>query len=372
MTNPERIIAAEKAIRDGDAKRLRLYLKAGLSPNTVLNPESLGGRSLLAFAANWGQLECVKLLLESGADPQFQSGLGSVLDNCIGSSQPSFAVAEYLLINCRLSPETLGGALLHAASRETSEYCDLVLQAGADPNFDKGDGCTSLVYAIQTGREANAIKLLQAGAKDDVRIPLQEENEYSRLTIHQAAENQNFVAFLKLCKNPSGKTVHKAFDDFESAIGYLESVIPNLPSGLKLEVSEDLKLFQQCGTYFNFLRFHDGSGEVSLVPMPKSESFSLLSYTESLKTLDLMLSIAGSESTGESSMGWSKHWFPIGENGAGDLLFIDGLTGEVFEFNHEKRMATLRARTFLEMIFEIADGLRNGLYCYNESDLVVV
>jgi hypothetical protein len=373
LNNPERVIAAEKAIRAGDSKRLRLYLKAGLSPNTVLYPETFGGRSLLCVAAQWGQLECAKVLIEGGADHLFESGLGGVLGNCLANT-PSMELFRYLLDNFQFSSDLLGQALLQAASLVDPSFVNLLIAVGADPNFDKDNGCTPLVYAVQTGREDNAMTLLAMGAKVDLRIPLQEENDFSRMTIREAAAKQNMSRLLSLLQgdNTAPPAAASGPRSFEESLQTIRSYVKGLPGPCENIVKTSPYDSPACADYMRFLTHHNGSGQIDLLPMASEPSYTLLSLEDSVGIRSDMMEISFSENTGADEPWWSASMVPIGTNGAGDLLTIDSDNGQVLYFNHETHEVKQLFTSFADLMGDIDGGLRSGKYAFDAALRAIV
>lgn len=368
MNNPERVLAAVKAIREGDSKRLRLYLKAGLSPNTVPDPESYAARSLLCVAAQWGQLECAKILIEGGADHLFQSGIGGVLENCLANT-PSMEVFQYFLDNFQFSSDLLGGALLQAASLVDPAFVNLLLAVGADPNFDHGNGCTPLVYAVQTGRESNAIALVAGGANGDLRIPVQEDNEFSRMTIREAAAKQNMSVLLKQLQGDKAVPPAAASGprSFEESLQTIRSYVKGLPGPCENIVKTSPYDSPACADYIRFLTHHDGSGQVDLLPMVSEPSYTLLSLGDSIGIRSNMLEVSLSETTGADEPWWSPSMVPVGTNGAGDILYIDSSNGHVLHFNHETLEVKQLFNSFADLMVDIDDGLRSGKYVFDSA-----
>ncbi len=374
MNNPERAIAAEKSIQAGDSKRLRLYLKAGLSPNTVLYPETFGGRSLLCVAAQWGQLECAKVLVEGGADHLFESDLGGVLENCLATNTPSMDVFKYFLDNFQFSSDLLGGALLQAASLVDPSFVSLLLAVGADPNFEKDKGYTPLVYAVQTGREDNAMALVAKGAKTALRIPVQEDNEFSRMTIREAAAKQNMSSLLKQLQGdkatpPAATSVSRSF---EESLQTIRSFVKGLPGPCENIVKPSPYDSPACADYMRFLTHHDGSGQVGLLPLASEPSYTLLSLEDSVGIRSNMIAVSLSETTGADEPWWSPSMVPIGTNGAGDLLNIDSRNGQVFHFNHETLEVKQLFMSFADLIKDIDGGLRSGKYAFDAARSAIV
>jgi len=113
-------------LRDRDTDVVKLFLKAGMSPDTVDSYRLLygGGRDMSAFiyAVNRGYTEIAKAFIEAGADANARD------------EQVSFTV------------------LMTAASHANTELVDALIRAGADVNAEAGAGWTPLIAAAIGGR----------------------------------------------------------------------------------------------------------------------------------------------------------------------------------------------------------------------------
>ncbi len=307
-------------------------------------------------------------MVEAGADPLFESELGGVLCNCLENT-PSMEVFKYFLDNFQFSRHLLGGALLHAASLVDPAFVNLLLAVGADPNFDHGDGCTPLVYAVQTGRESNAIALVAKGANADLGIPVQEDNEFSRMTIREAAAKQNMSGLLKQLQGDKAAPPAAASGprSFEEALKTINSYVTGLPGPCDNIVKTSPYDSPACAEYMRFLTHHDGSGQVDLLPMASEASYTLLSFEDSLGIRSEMMEVSLSETTEADEPWWSPSIVPIGTNGAGDLLTIDSANGHVLHFNHETRRVTQLFTSFAHLMCDIDSGLRSGKYVFDAA-----
>jgi cell wall assembly regulator SMI1 len=122
-----------------------------------------------------------------------------------------------------------------------------------------------------------------------------------------------------------------------------------------------------------WLSCHDGTGELSIIPMASDVSYFLLSYRDALQELESIRFVFENElSVDHDSNWWSDNWWPVGSNGAGDLLVVDcgntKLKGAVLCFSHETRRHVVRAKSILAMFQDLATGLLEGKYEYRESD----
>jgi len=149
--------ALRSAAARGDVAGLRTLLGRGVSPNLA----DLYGRTALHFAANSGEYDTAKALLEAGADAN------------------------------AASRTTHGTALHYATRRAASRVTQLLLDHGADPNakcgaavwleIGAGDGMTPLHLAAYEGDTASVVALLRHGAQ------LHETTSYGITALHLAA-----------------------------------------------------------------------------------------------------------------------------------------------------------------------------------------
>ncbi len=129
----------------GEVERLGVILSSDPSQATAFNA---AGSSVLHGASYWGQLECVRFLLEAGADVGANTRdtflqitpLGSAIATTPGVPQPSDK-EEVVLTLVRL-----------------------LLEHGADPTQPRLDGMTPLHSAAWRGLAQVAQELLDAGA----------------------------------------------------------------------------------------------------------------------------------------------------------------------------------------------------------------
>ncbi len=201
---------------------IRLLLDAGAQiDNRVemtydLIDDGLPG-SLLAVAAETGSVELVRLLLGSGADPNWRDGLEywTALQCAIASSSDD--VVHVILeagADINASPSTAGGrtALQEAASQGNLELVQLLLQKGADVNSPAGEerGVTALQAASIKGHLAVVVQLLHAGAdvngessESEGRTALQGAAESGRLDIVSLLleNDRKMEGFYDRCQN---------------------------------------------------------------------------------------------------------------------------------------------------------------------------
>ena len=192
----------------GEADMVRLFLQAGMSPNT----KAQYGQSVLQAAASTGRLEVVRLLVEAKADV-------NAADDSGGTALGSAALAAHpelipLLVKAGADVSARDGdgntvmhKFLQSASLEEWQQAsampqmirtlDALLSAKADVNAANRDGQTPLIMAaigpitgLKTLPEQETLslqlvkKLIQAGAAVDAR-----DTEYQATALVFAASN---------------------------------------------------------------------------------------------------------------------------------------------------------------------------------------
>jgi len=153
-------------------------LEAGADPNARDDK----GYTLLLWAARWGNIRIVELLLGAGADPNVQ-GINEKTPLHMASYRRDPTLLE-LLLDAGADPnvrDNIGYTPLHwAATYGNTPLVEPLLDAGADPNVRDAGGYTPLLRAArlagpgpQSGHAADGAiiveLLLEAGADPNVR-----------------------------------------------------------------------------------------------------------------------------------------------------------------------------------------------------------
>ena len=151
-----------------DINRVRELLDSGVDPNT----RDINGDTILLFASSRDRIEIVKLLLQSGAEPN--------LVNTYSGSTPLHLASSYgytdivrLLLEAGANPNITNGngnTPLHLAS--SSGYTDIVrllLETGANPNIRDRNGNTPLISASSRDRIEIVKMLLEHGVDPSIR-----------------------------------------------------------------------------------------------------------------------------------------------------------------------------------------------------------
>lgn len=127
-------VAYTQALRDGDVKTVQKYLNTGLNVN-----EQFFTWTAIQIAANKGQLEVVKLLLEKGADINYKHPITMMTSFHLAAFENHPEVVKYLAskgadINIKMRGDVSIIRALRDAGNTT--MVDLLLSLGV-----KDDGC---------------------------------------------------------------------------------------------------------------------------------------------------------------------------------------------------------------------------------------
>lgn len=162
----------------------RLLLDGGADVN-ALTTVGCGGETPLMLQLRFGTLEGVRFLLENGGEPN----LGGL------KHTPSASMAEGLEllvghgwdINERVGGRTL---LHHDANHGHGKRVRMLLDRGADPNIQDGEGSTALHLVCKRGAGSETIRaLVDAGADPDAR------DHGGRTPLDRAASARSRTAF---------------------------------------------------------------------------------------------------------------------------------------------------------------------------------
>ncbi len=125
------------AIRNGDVTAVKLYLAAGMSPNTEYEIPR-GWTTPLFEAARTGRTTVLTVLLDANADPMKRNAWGSS-PLATAAREGHIDVVRVLLAR-QADAAAVTQALMWVASDGGAPVAHVLLQAGADPNARDKDG----------------------------------------------------------------------------------------------------------------------------------------------------------------------------------------------------------------------------------------
>ncbi|KAJ5701450.1 hypothetical protein N7488_008998 [Penicillium malachiteum] len=158
------------AAREGRYEDVERLLDGGADP-TYRNAS--WGRTALSQAAEYDQTSVITLLLERKVDPNITDGNGSKTTQNNTDKTP----------------------LMWASMRGHTETCRVLLEYGADPNFEEKDGETSLIWAAANGHKEVVQLLLSQGAA------INHQGDHGRTPLSRAALNDHLAVVEFLLEN---------------------------------------------------------------------------------------------------------------------------------------------------------------------------
>ncbi|KAK3585906.1 hypothetical protein CHS0354_038442 [Potamilus streckersoni] len=157
----------QMAVLRGNKDTVQQFLDKGFKVDTVLK----SGWSGLMYAANTGNADMVKLLLDKGANPNFHTDKYSVLMSCCGST----SMNEVDLMDCVTLLVDRGAdvnsydryhmsSLIYAAREGRINVIQKLVDSGANINKQDSRGWTALTWAVSKNHGATVRKLLECKA----------------------------------------------------------------------------------------------------------------------------------------------------------------------------------------------------------------
>lgn len=157
--SPATVLAA----RSGDAAAMKSALAAG---GGTEGQERMSQRTALHFAAENGNMDVVRMLLDAKANPNAQDRTGKT-PVTIAAERGKPDVLKALLAaggNANSRDQVEGSPLLWAAGLGGPETVTVLLDAGADPNVQDVNGMTPLMWAAGVGKPETVRLLVDKGA----------------------------------------------------------------------------------------------------------------------------------------------------------------------------------------------------------------
>ncbi len=228
-------------IRDGNVRAVKLFLQAGMSPDTRDTKRILGSSEQTAFqyTMSYGQPEMFLAMLEAGADvnardvsgrtPLMNAAMradpnltailvqkGAEVNSTLGAGwtpllfavtgeniDPSRALTGLLLdAVAGLQAELYGNGNrmkdkkpeARAETQDVIRTVQILLLAGADVNHKMAHGDTALMFAAMLGRPTITTMLLEAGADPDIanlsgETALDIARKFQRLDVVEVLDN---------------------------------------------------------------------------------------------------------------------------------------------------------------------------------------
>lgn len=377
MVSPDRIEAMKQAVEQGDLKRVKLLMKAGVPADTVF--EDYEGGSLSGLAAMFGCYEIFCELIAAGAS-YFEMGKRSLLATAATSRTPSLEIIGKILSEGQPTQKDLDYSLLVCCVECGEGVIPLLLDAGANVNAIGKQKDTPLLHSVLNGRSDVAIQLFQRGAKVDVRVPAQLDSEVYKLTVIEVARKKGMDEFLRIADPTGASSVSETTTSGKMSVAECWQIISQslksgncqyeLPDPATSEaLAQGLPLLSTSfgSDLHESYCIHNGSGLIGLIPMADDITYELMPFEEALASLDMLNEVANLE----KDVSWIPSRLPFAQNGGGDYLLLDRghdqATGAILCFSHETRETKLRAGSFLELMQDIATGLQKGRYEYSDG-----
>jgi len=166
------------AASDGQAEVTKLLADSGADLHlglTTMASHKPDGRTPVMLAVSSGKTKCVEILINAGCSPDTRFvGGDTLLMNAVNKNK--YTVAKRLIalgadVNaqqraCGYSNAAGYTPLIYAVSKSTPKIVELLLNEGADPNYQLQSDPPMYVHEFNTGKNANKIDelLLSAGA----------------------------------------------------------------------------------------------------------------------------------------------------------------------------------------------------------------
>jgi hypothetical protein len=303
MINPDRVLRAVSATKAGDAKTVRMMLKAGVPANHFVAGLSETDRCSLAhFAAKHGQFEIFEFLVEAGAgidEPEQVSWRPaiSMLECACSANSPSLEIIRKILKEGHPT-QTFLDQSLQVAAYGHSAIVEELLAAGANANCSDLNLDTPLIVAVLSDQEDIAIRLVEADADATLVINNKDRAPFWRKTVLDAVIKKGMNRLLSKIKTADGaattasttkrvrrpKTIEECWLTIDQWLASNAQNIRFPPPFDWLELKSGLELLQSPAAeqVRSTLSFHDGTGDFSIIVMLDDASYTLLSVNDAL------------------------------------------------------------------------------------------
>lgn len=175
-------------IQQNDLTLTKLFLDAGINPNTAVNG---AGQTVLTLAASQGSTQIAKALIAKGADVNIKVADG--VTPIIFAAQRGHDEILKLLLDNGADPNqktknngvTGTTPLMLASSRNNASTIQLLISGGANINQKNSDGSTALIYAVNSHSLETAKVLINNGSN------VNETSNDGVSSLHMAAYNRD-------------------------------------------------------------------------------------------------------------------------------------------------------------------------------------
>ena len=190
----------------GDVAAVRSLLKEGADPNVAQGD----GLTALHVAAQEGNLEIARLLLDAGANVEAKTRIGGYTPLHLASGSAHTAVVSALLgagANIGAVTTTTGVTPLHLAAKAMNGEGAVraMLESGAPVNAqESAAGQTALMFAASYGRSAAVRELMSHGA--DPAISTEVVDVLKNMVVDRAAQERLREALTQIRGSSAGGT----------------------------------------------------------------------------------------------------------------------------------------------------------------------
>ena len=284
-----KMATARAAAENGDITNLPSLLKDWTDDIYFLN-------DLLFLTASGGHLDCLKLVLENGACPDFWDSKTDETVLSVACSKGHTDIVAYLVQNvesCNVELRVRGDmhTPLHAASKTGQTDCvQVLLDRGVDVDVRDSFGYTPLMFASKGGFPDVVKILLGAGAKADLKTRIRKETAFCfamegehaecvRLLLvacPEDAENNFRGGLLPLHHVIRGQKVEVACSIIDAGVDVNKPDGLWTPLHLALEVGNPMlvRILMDCGAEVN-----------TPLPLPKEVTLLMLAVCKNSKVM---------------------------------------------------------------------------------------